>query len=888
MFLKKLFLLLPWSAKGNRESSLEEELQSHIELAANDALTEGLTPEEATFAARRDLGSVLRIQEEARDVWGFVAWDRFQRDCVYSIRTLRRARSFTVVAILSLGVGIGSATAIFSLVNTVLLKPLSYRQPGQLVNIREVVAPLTNTYPSLPVNYQHFLFWREHARSFESLAAVQGGMVDLTGAEPIKVDSATVTTNLFSLLGVQPRIGRSFLREEGQKGHDSVVIITDSLWNRRFGRAPDLVGKTLMLDYVPHTVVGILPADFRFPKNSDLGPLVTLGKNTELFMPLSGSYSDGWGGDYDYAVFGRLNPKASMPQAIAELELLERQIDAEQHLGEGLRVVCSRLQDVISTPIRTPLYVLMAAVLLLLLIVCVNLANLVLARSSARAREFSIRTALGAARTRLIQQVLIETLFLGVAGGALGLLLAILAVHSFTANTAVQIPRLDEVQIDARVFLFSLFVSLACGLLSGLLPAWRMTKVDNQGSLSSGSHTLTANRQSLRVREILIGSEVAISVVLLFGAGLMTASLARLLSMDKGFTAEQAVAVDIGLPFTHYKTEADYIRFWDQALERLHSIPGAQSVAYASKLPLTGESNVNGITLDGVDQEALDPISRKQVEINVRFVSPEYFRTMGIPLLQGRALQPVDRHRDVAVVSARLAAKLWPGRNPLGKKFSTGSKVGKAEVVGVVKDVHATTLDQEPTLMVYVPYWRRNFGYGSLVIRSARDPASLIPSIRKYIQALDPSLPPPQTRTIARLVSDSLSRRYFQVRLSSGFAIAALALALIGIYGVVAYSVAQRRAEIAIRVALGASRAAVVRLVLQRGLRPVLVGLIAGLIGAAGAAQLIRSLLFGVTAADPLTILGVIVLLVTAAFCACALPARRASRTDPAIALRYE
>jgi predicted permease len=888
MFLwKKLSLLLPWTRRA-REVSLEEELRSHIELAANDALNEGSTAEQAMFAGRRHLGSVLRIQEDARSVWGFLAWDQLQRDCAYSMRTLRHARSFTIVAILSLGIGIGSATAIFSLVNTVLLKPLSYRQPNQLVNIREVVAGLAATYPTLPVNYQHFLFWREHARSFESLAAVQGGMMDLTGVDPIKVGIAEVSANLFSLLGVQPQSGRSFLAEEGRKGSGQVVIITDSLWSRRFGRAPDLVGKTVMVDYAPYTVVGILPPAFRFPRNDDLGPLIGLAKNTEMFMPLTGSYSDGWGGDYDYAIFGRLHANTSMEQAIAELNMVEHQIDVEHHLGEDLRAVGKRLQDVIATPIRTPLYVLLSAVLLLLLIVCANLANLSLARSSARSREFSIRTALGAGRARLIQQLLVETLLLGFAGGALGLALAIIIIHAFVANVSLQIPRLDEVQVDGSVFVFSLLVSIGCGLLSGLLPALRLTKVDSQEALRAGSHTIAGYRQTLRVREILIGCEVAISVVLLFGAGLMTTSLVRLLSTDKGFTAEQAVTVDMSLPDIHYKTQQDYTRFWDRALVALRSITGVQSAAYTSKPPLTGESMVNGIVLDGADSEALDPVSRTGIEINVRYVSPDYFTTLGIPLLQGRLLEPADRGHGVAVVSARLAAKLWPGRKPLQKGFSTGSFAGRVEVAGVVKDVHATTLDREPTLVVYLPYWNRGLGYGSLVIRTARDPATLIPVIRKHIQDLDPSLPVPETRTIAALVSDSLSRRYFQVRIASAFACAALMLALIGIYGVVAYTMAQRRTEIAVRLALGAGLADVFRLLLGRGLLPVVIGLVVGLFGAVASAQLIRSLLFEVKFNDPLTLLSVVLLLLSSALCACVLPARRAVGINPSSLLRYE
>lgn len=886
LFLEKLALLLS-GKRRSRESSFEEELRSHLEMAEEEAVKNGATAEEAAFTAKRDLGSLLRIQETARSVWGFATWEQLTRDCIYSLRILGRAPSFTFGAVLSLGIGIGAATAIFSLLNTILLKPLSYRRPGQLVLVREVVAPLAGTYPSMPVNYQHFLFWREHTHSFESLAAIESGIDDLTDRDPIKVGSAYVSTNLFSMLGVQPQFGRSFLPEEGQKGRAHVVLISDAFWSSRFGRAPDLVGKSITIDYVPYMVIGVLPASFRFPKNDELGPLVSLNKDTALFMPLTGSYSNGWGGDYDYAVLGRVKSDISVRQATAELDMLEHQIDTDHHLSEGLTVLCSRLQDVMVTPVRTPLYVLMSAVMLLLLMVCVNLANLVLARSSVRFREFSIRAALGAGQARLIRQVLVETCTLGIAGGVMGLGLAALALHAFVSSTSLAIPRLDEVRIEGHVFLFSLLVSLACGLVAGLAPAIRIARIDSQESLRAGSHAVAGNRESLRIREILIAAEVAMSVVLLFGAGLMTSSLARLLSIDKGFTAEQALAVTVDLPYVHYRTSEDDLRFWDRSLQELRTIPGIESAAFASKLPLTGESMVNDVVLEGTDSSALDPALRTEIMINVRYVSPEYFNTLGIPLIKGRAIEPADRHRAVAVISERLASKLWAGQNPLGKKLSTGADVGKVEVVGVVKDVHATTLDSEPTLMLYVPYWHNGFGSGTLVLRVAGG-VNAIPAIRKRLHSVDPSLPPPNITTIASLVSDSLSRRYFQVRLAAAFACAAVALALIGIYGVVVYHVAMRRTEVAVRLALGASRMDVFQLLFQSGFRPLSIGLAIGVTTAIGSGQLIRGMLFHVRAYDPLTMLLVVALLAAAAFLACVAPLRRATRTDPAIALRYE
>jgi predicted permease len=813
--------------------------------------------------------------------------DRLSRDLRYALRGLARSPVFTAVAVLSLALGLGSAAALFSLVNGVLLKPLSYRHPDRLVFVREVVPPFARIYPDVPVNIQHFRFWRREARSFASLAAFRTGAATLTGAgEPQILDTAEVSANLFSLLGVEPQAGRAFSPEEEQEGRNRVVLVTDHLWRQRFGASRSLLGRSILLDGLPHTVVGILPSSFRFPHRDDLGPLARLGERTEIFHPL-GKGQEGWEGDYDFSVFGRLRPGVSPAQGRAELDLLEERIDREHDVTRGLHVTLRPLQEVLGAPVRTSLYALLAAVGVLVLIVGVNLANLLLARGSVRAGEIAVRTALGASRARLVEQVLAETLLIALAGGLLGVLAATAALRLFVAAAPVDLPRLAEVRVDGRVWLFAFGLALLSGLLSGLIPALRQAGMEPQGLLRAGSRTVTEGRRGLGLREFLVGCEVGLSALLLILAGLLVASLLRLQGVDKGFRAERAMAVDLLLPRSRYPEIRDRTALFDRALASLRALPGVRSAAFISKLPLTGESNVNGIQLEGTDRQALDPVTHDAILVNVRSVSDAYFTTLDIPLQRGRGIEPGDRARGehgglgVTVVSARLAAKLWPGRDPIGKRFSTGSQVGKVEVVGVVADVHNARLDQEPTLVAYVPFWKQGPGAGDLVLRTALPPEAVMSSVRSRLWALDPGLPVPTLRTLAEIVAESLSQRRFQMQLATGFALFALLLAALGVYGVVSYNVAQRRREIGVRMALGAQAADVLRLVLARGFRPVLAGLAVGIAVALLSGQLIRSLLFGVSATDPVTIAGVALVLAAMAGLACLLPALDAARVDP-------
>ncbi|MGP8245881.1 MAG: ADOP family duplicated permease [Bryobacteraceae bacterium] len=880
-WLRRLLLLLP-GRRQRRARELDEELRANLALAVEDA--DGRP--EAERQARVAFGSLTRAREEARAVW-LPGWDTLRQDLRFALRTLARTPAFTIVAVLSLALGTGAATALFSLVNTVVLKPLTYREPGELVMAREILPALAHIYPTLPVNYEHYRFWREHSRAFEGLALISPRRVPLmSGGEPEAVGAAAVSANLFEMLGVQAQLGRTFRAEEEAPSNSAVMVITDGLWHRRFGASPSIVGQTVQLDGGSReTIIGVLPASFRFPKKDDLWPLSRLADNTEAFQIMQ-SPNSGWGGDYDYLVLGRLRHGVTRAAANAELNLLEKRIAAEHGLGYALSAQLRPLQEVIAAPVKASLTVLLAAVMLLVLMVCVNLANLVLARASSRAREYSLRIALGAGRARLVVSALVETLLLAGAGGLLGVMAARAALEAFARTAPVDLPRLDEVRVDARVWAFAFLLSLGCGLFFGLLPALRLSHTDPQTALRGESPNLAGSRRGIHLREWLVSAEVALSTLLLVLAGLMTTSLWNVLHVDRGFTDDRALDVHVQLP-RRYKDAKDRAAFFDMAADRLRALPGVRSVGVVDAIPLTGESQVNGVTLDGMGSEAVDH-GRQLVMINVRFVGPDYFAALGIPLRRGRAIGAGDRGRNVAVVSERLAAKLWPGQDPLGRWLTTGSDVGRVQVVGVVADVHNVQLDRDPTLIVYVPIWKRVPWAADLVVRSSMAADALPREVRRTLMAIDPGLLAPKMRTMGQLVDETVARRRLQMNVAIGFGMAAMLLAAVGIYGVVAYGIALRRRELGIRVALGERTGQERRLVLYQGLRPVVLGLTSGVAAALAAGRLVRSLLFGVTASDGLTLAAVAVTLTLVATLACMVPAQAAARIDPARVLRDE
>jgi predicted permease len=812
------------------------------------------------------------------------------QDVKYGLRMLAKNPGFTAVAILTLALGIGANTAIFSVVNSVLLLPLAYREPQQLYLVREIVPELSQTYPTFPANLPNFRVWQRECHSFAEVAIVEPFNMTLTGdGEAEQISGGRASANLFDVLGIAPELGRTFLPEEDTPGKDHVVMLTNSFWRDRFHGDPTIVGRSITLDGKSFQVVGILPASFRFTKGAQFGALTEFPPQTNYFKPL-GLDPEQFSplGEFDYAAIARLKPGTSARQALAELNVIQARIAKDAKQGLGLRAEIIPLESQVVGTARRGLLLLLAGVGAVLLIVCLNLANLLLVRAPGRLREAGIRTALGASRARLARQLLTESALLTIVGGVLGVGLANFGLRWLVAVAPANLPRIDEVHVDARVLWFTVFVSMLTGILFGALPAWRVSHAEPQQALKAGAVTTTESRSARRLRESLIGFEVGVGTLLLIMAGLLTTSMVRLLGVDKGFTTEHVLAVDVSLPPQSYTKPEQKYEFYNNVLARVRALPGVNSAGWISKLPFEGQEQVSNIYVPG--RSTTDP----QTPIaNYRYVSPGYFQSMGIQLRQGRLIEQADRDRHVAVISESVAKKLWPGENPLGKQCNRGSDERTlTEVIGVVADIRTVALDEPPLLMVYQPagpaspnWWGM---HASLVVRATIVPASLGTAVRGAIRSVDSGVPILHLRPMTEIVSESVGVRRFQMVLASLFAIFALLLAALGIYGVVGYSVARRRQELGIRMALGAQGSDLRNLVLLQGMSPVVVGWAAGVLAALVAGGVMRGLLFGVTAQDPLTIASVtLVVLVTAAL-ACYVPARRATKVDPMVALRYE
>ena len=804
-------------------------------------------------------------------------------DLRHSFRGLLREPGFTATAVLTVAVGIGANTAIFSIVNGVLLRPLPFRNPERLVVLREVVPAFARTYPTLPASAWHFTQWQQRAKSLEGLAVVQPGSVALTGlGEAERVDSMRVSASLLDVLGVSPALGRNFLPGEDQEGKQPVAILTDGLWRRRFQADPAILGRTIELDSRPFTVVGVLPRGFQFPSLN----VLELGKveagTAQVFIPLAFSKEE-LGvlmGRFNYNVVARLKGGVSADRATAELNVIAKQL--VQASGEKLELQArvSPLLDSMVGASRHGLIMLLGAVGAVLLIVCVNLANLMLVRAERKSRESAIRAALGASRRQLLRQALTPMLLIALAGGLVGIALAAGGLGALVKSAPADIPRLNEVRLDGRVVLFALAISTLTGLLFGLAPAWRTARADLQGVLKSSGRTATAAAGGLRLRSLLVTAEVGLSALLLVLAALLMSSFFRMMRADKGFRAPSVLSADVQIPFAKYSKPEQCSQFYQRLLAQFAGQPGVLAAAVVSALPLEGEIWIDTVSVPGDTGSDWE-----RPTANIRFMSEDYFRTMGIPLRAGRVFSDNDRRRNVVLVSERLADTLWHGKSALGRQIEDGGKA--REVIGVVGDVRVAP-DKPPVSMVYRPYWDWPSRRMLLVARTTGDALSIAGTMRNALRSVDSDVPLTRLRTMQEVLANSAAQQRFQMLLAALFAVTALLLASLGIYGVVSYAVARRTNEVGIRMAMGAQPGKVYRMVLRQAMVPVVLGLTAGLAASMAAGNVIAQLLYEVSPRDPVVLVGVALLLTLVGLLACTVPARRATRVDPLEALRCE
>jgi putative ABC transport system permease protein len=797
------------------------------------------------------------------------------QDLRFGLRMLLKSPGFTLAAILALALGIGANTAIFSVVNAVLLRPLPYKDAERIVMVWE--GKPDKGWDQFAVSPANYLDWVAQSRSLESMVAFRTSPLIATGGnEPERLRGALATREYFDLVGIKPSLGRVFLETEYEPGKGHAVILSDALYKRRFGGRPDVLGTTVMLNAEPVTIIGVMPQGFRLPSGADaLMPLAFSAQETQAR------------GSHYLVAMARLAPGASLESASAEMSALAARLEKEHpDTNAGWIIKLVPLYEQVVGDVRPALWALFGAVGCVLLVACANVANLLLARSASRRGEIAVRAALGAGRLRLVRQLLTESLLLALLGGGLGLLLGMWSVDLLRALQPGNLPRLDSLSIDRTVMLFTFLASALTGLLFGLLPALALSRSHLHGALQEAGRGVRT-RMSQGVRGMLVVAQVAISLVLLAGAGLHLRSIQRLMQVNPGFDPESLLTMRASLPGQKYPKDEQQTAFYDRVLDSLKVLPGVEVAAAVSPLPQSDNDLIYSVSVEG------RPPSKpgEGASANWYTVSPTYFTAMRIPLLKGRLFTDADAAGAprVALINETMARKMWPGEDPLGQRLRMGiDSDAPREIVGVVGDVRHYGLDQDVTMQMYDPVRQRPMSGMSFVLKTSVDPASLAPAARRAVLAADPEQPVSDVRTMREVVEATTAQRRFSLLLLGVFAGIALLLAAVGIYGVVGYSVAQRTHEIGVRMALGARRGEILGLVLRQGMALALLGVGVGLVGALALTRLIAGLLFGVSASDPLTFAATAVLLSGVALLATFIPAHRATRVEPTAALRYE
>ncbi len=874
--LRSLFRNL--TGKRRIEAQLTDEMRSYVELLTQRNMKQGMNKEDAQRAALVKVGGVEQVKERVREGRAGFAIETLFSDVRYALRSLLKRPGFTLTAVVALGLGIGANTAIFSVINGVLLRSLQYANPDRLVMVWERFAQ--NPDHQNVVAPANFLDWQKRSRSFDKIAAVWDARLNFTGSgDPIEVPAQLVSAGFFPALGVQPVIGRWLTEDEDRPGATLVAVLSHRLWQERFGGNPAVVGQQVTISGRSYTITGVMPPGFHFLNDQvqvwkplALDPAVDQRKTSGRFL----------------RCVARLAPGVTLEQAQAELNVIARQLEQQYPTyNTGWSVSLVPIREQIVGDIRPILLVLLGAVAFVLLIACANVANLLLARAASRQRELALRAALGASRMRLIRQLLTESVLLALCGGIAGIALAYWGVELLIAFGPDSIPRLHEIGIDLRVLIFTFTISLLTGIAFGLVPAMQSSRADVNEALKEGSRGSTGTRS--RLRSAFVVAEVSLALVLLVGAGLMIRSFMRLHSVKTGFESDRVLTMRVQLPGAKYREDQQRVAFFKQAQERIATLPGVKAIGAINFLPLTGLASSTSFTIAG--QPAAAPGQEPGTE--VRVISGAYFAAMGIPLVKGRTFDEHDGPGSrVLVVNETFARRFFPNEDAVGKRVVINwAPVGEPpvdEIIGVVGDIRETALERDPNPAIYWPLTREPYPFMTLIVRSAIDPMQLAASIQKEIRAIDPDQPVADVRTLDAVVAKSIARPRFDTLLLGVFAAVALVLASVGLYGVMNYSAAQRTHEIGIRMALGASRSDIMRLVLGNGMLLTLIGVAIGVLASIALTRVMQSLLFGVNATDLVTFTAVSLVLAAVALLATYIPARKATRVDPTVALRYE
>ncbi|MGC1616109.1 MAG: ABC transporter permease [Candidatus Acidiferrum sp.] len=868
--------------RSRMESEMDAELLFHVETYAEDLMRGGVSREEAIRRARVEFGAIERVKEEGREARGVRLIESAIQDLRYGVRMLRKSPGFAAIAVLTLAIGVGANTAVFSVVYGVLLEPLPYQDSSRLVLLNET----TPKVGDVSVSYPNFLDWRSQSRNFSQMAAVHGVGFNLSGVnQPESIDGEAVSANFLSMLGVHPIIGRDFDASEEKAGTAPVVMLNHSLWQSHFGADPNAVGRTVMLDGHSYTIIGVLPPNFRWPDKTDVLEPIGVWATANPAATERGERGD-------MIVLGRLASPASIAQARSEMQGIAARIAAEYPgSNDEFGVSLHLLREAFVGDMRPAILSLFGAVICVLLIACANVANLLLVRGAGRTREIALRIAFGATRKRIIRQMLTESFVLAFFGGVLGILLAYAGIRAMTSLLPPYILMGATLNLNALVLLFAVLLIGLAAFVFGLAPAARSTKPDLQAQLKEGSAGAGTGTAQNRLRGLFVVAELSLSLILLAGAGLMMKSLHILLSVSPGFQADRVLTMEMDLRTAQYDKDPAIRNFWQRVLDGARAVPGVQSASVGTVVPLTYSHSRADITIEGMPL----PKPGNYPHPDVHIVSDGYASTLGIPLIRGRSFTETDNETSppVAIINNMLARQYFPNDDALGKRLMFGHPSAAnppkwLTIVGVFGDTKLYGLANAARLEVYVPFPQSPTRDMTLAVKSGVDPSALTSALRGEIASIDKDQPISDVSTMSQLMTNSVSTRRYTLILLGLFSSLALVLAAIGIYGVISYSVAQRTRDIGIRMALGATQADVLRDVLGLGVRLTGIGLGIGLAGALLATRVLSSLLYGVHSTDALTFTAVSLVLITVALIASYIPARRATRVDPIVALRYE